>query len=162
MPLLITELRFFRHHKFPSEQFRLGKTKIFIKDPPQLFSLEEAREKKLPEVATIIQKHWKAALARMRFKRLKAAVRVQRALRSWKSRKWILLVIKTFAGVSRENNYGMDIAWPECPPASQLAQGISFHSLDLVMFSKISAKVTSSAFRERGEGLTLFAKFLRI
>jgi hypothetical protein len=33
---------------------------------------------------------------RMRYKQLKAALRIQRALRKWKSKKWIVLVVKTF------------------------------------------------------------------
>jgi len=108
-----------RHHNMPKEEFRLGKTKVFIKNPQQLFLLEEAREAMLPSVASIIQKHWRAAIARMYVKRLRAAVRIQRAFKNYKSKKWLVKVVKAFKGVSRENNYGMGIAWPDAPPVLQ-------------------------------------------
>lgn len=112
-----------RHHKVPKDQFRLGKTKVFIKDPQQLFALEEARDEMLPTVAIMIQRQWRGAIQRMRYKRLLAALKIQRAFRRWKSKKWVALVIKTFKGVSAANNYGMSIAWPATPPAMQLALG---------------------------------------
>jgi myosin-1 len=83
-----------KFHKMPKEEFRLGKTKVFIKNPQQLFVLEEAREAKLPSVAIIIQKNWRKAIARIHYRRLKAAVRIQRAFKSYKSRKWLISVVK--------------------------------------------------------------------
>jgi len=105
-----------RHHKMAPAEFRLGKTKIFIKNPQQLFLLEEAREAKLPSIAVIIQRNWRKAIARMYVKRLRAAVRIQRAFKNYKSKKWLVSVVKAFKGVSAANGYGMSTAWPPAPP----------------------------------------------
>ncbi len=105
-----------KFHKMAKEEFRLGKTKVFIKNPQQLFLLEEAREAKLPSVAIIIQRNWRKAIARIHYRRLRAAVRIQRAFKSYKSKKWLIAVVKSFKGVSPQNNYGMAIAWPPAPP----------------------------------------------
>ena len=111
-----------QHHKMAAAEFRLGKTKVFIKNPQQLFLLEEAREDKLPSVAVIIQRNWRKAIARMYVRRLRAAVRIQRAFKNYKSKKWLVQVVKAFKGVSRGNGYGMSIAWPPAPPVLAEAQ----------------------------------------
>ncbi|KAK0425813.1 hypothetical protein QR680_009401 [Steinernema hermaphroditum] len=41
------------------DQFQLGRTKIFIKDPASLFLLEETRERKYDGYARVIQKAWR-------------------------------------------------------------------------------------------------------
>ncbi|CAD5211123.1 unnamed protein product [Bursaphelenchus xylophilus] len=48
------------------DQFQLGKTKIFIKNPESLFMLEEARERKYDAFARVLQKAFKKFVAAKR------------------------------------------------------------------------------------------------
>ncbi|OCT89536.1 unconventional myosin-Ie [Xenopus laevis] len=50
-----------------SDQFQLGKTKIFIKAPESLFLLEEMRERKYDGYARSIQKAWRKYVARKKY-----------------------------------------------------------------------------------------------
>eukprot|EP01125_Pyxidicula_operculata_P021063 TRINITY_DN7981_c0_g1_i1.p1 TRINITY_DN7981_c0_g1~~TRINITY_DN7981_c0_g1_i1.p1 ORF type:complete len:1056 (-),score=257.32 TRINITY_DN7981_c0_g1_i1:84-3071(-) len=101
--------------------FRLGKTKVFIKDPKTLFQLEEAREKKLPEVvgnmqkvirgyldrrkfdrnraSTLIQKHIRAVNAREKFAKMKAVSIILSVMRNKKAKAYIRHVANTFQDV---------------------------------------------------------------
>lgn len=67
---------------------------MFIKNPQTLFMVEEARDAKLPSVAIIVQRNWRKAIARIHYRRLRAAVRIQRKWKSYKSKKWLLAVVK--------------------------------------------------------------------
>ena len=53
--------------------FKLGKTKIFVKDPLTLFELEKARAVALPALIARMQRRWRAAAGRTVFRRQKAA-----------------------------------------------------------------------------------------
>ncbi|XP_056428430.1 unconventional myosin-Ie isoform X2 [Hyla sarda] len=50
-----------------SDQFQLGKTKVFIKAPESLFLLEEMRERKYDGYARTIQKAWRKYVARKKY-----------------------------------------------------------------------------------------------
>uniref|UniRef100_A0A8C5MPZ5 Myosin IE n=1 Tax=Leptobrachium leishanense TaxID=445787 RepID=A0A8C5MPZ5_9ANUR len=50
-----------------SDQFQLGKTKVFIKAPESLFLLEEMRERKYDGYARSIQKAWRKYAARKKY-----------------------------------------------------------------------------------------------
>ncbi|XP_069767361.1 unconventional myosin-Ie isoform X4 [Narcine bancroftii] len=50
-----------------SDQYQLGKSKIFIKAPESLFLLEEMRERKYDTYARAIQKAWRKYAARKRY-----------------------------------------------------------------------------------------------
>lgn len=54
------------------EQFQLGKTKVFIKNPESLFLLEEMRERKFDGFARIIQKAWRRHYAQKLYFKLRA------------------------------------------------------------------------------------------
>ncbi|XP_053405072.1 unconventional myosin-Ie-like [Mercenaria mercenaria] len=49
------------------DQYQLGKTKVFIKNPESLFLLEEMRERKFDSYARIIQKTWRKHHARQQY-----------------------------------------------------------------------------------------------
>lgn len=51
--------------------YQLGKTKVFIKHPEMLFTLEELRDRKLFELASIIQRNYRAYRARKHLIELK-------------------------------------------------------------------------------------------
>ncbi|XP_075431928.1 unconventional myosin-Ie isoform X2 [Ascaphus truei] len=50
-----------------SDQFQLGRTKVFIKAPESLFLLEEMRERKFDGYARTIQKAWRKYVARKKY-----------------------------------------------------------------------------------------------
>merc|ERR550539_1654389 len=54
-----------------SDQFQLGKTKIFIKDPASLFLPEETRERKFDSYARLIQKAFKKHFSRQKLMKQK-------------------------------------------------------------------------------------------
>lgn len=103
-----------------------GKTKIFVQSPESLFHLEEAREKKLPSVATILQKNWRGWLARQRVKRLRAALKIALAYKRYVARTYFNLVYGTFKDVKRMPDLGKTLPWPQAPrplrPTNQILQ----------------------------------------
>ncbi|XP_052002573.1 myosin IEb isoform X2 [Xyrauchen texanus] len=54
-----------------SDQYQLGKTKIFIKAPESLFLLEEMRERKYNGYARVIQKAWRKHIAVRKYVRMR-------------------------------------------------------------------------------------------
>lgn len=48
-----------KEHSIKDEEFRLGKTKIFIRNPKTLFYFEEQREKALPAIVVKMQAVWR-------------------------------------------------------------------------------------------------------
>ena len=55
------------------EEFKLGRTKIFIRNPKTVVLLEEALEKRKEELATLIQAKYKAFIQRKKYEALKQA-----------------------------------------------------------------------------------------
>ncbi|KAL5509430.1 hypothetical protein EMCRGX_G004803 [Ephydatia muelleri] len=94
-----------------SEDFSMGRSKVFIRSPKTVFELEELRRKRVEEIATLIQKTYRGSVKRRRFKALrraqlvlstnyrthvcvhkyqkirKAAIVIQKYFRGWKARK---------------------------------------------------------------------------
>lgn len=62
--------------RIPADQFRMGKTKIFIKDPKTLFMLEEKREAEMPRLIKIMQRAVLRFLAKSSIEKKKAAVKI--------------------------------------------------------------------------------------
>ncbi|KAH1011643.1 hypothetical protein HUJ04_000967 [Dendroctonus ponderosae] len=59
---------------YESEEYQLGKTKIFIRHPQTLFKTEDAFQLKKHDIAAIIQANWKGILQRRRYLKTRAAV----------------------------------------------------------------------------------------
>eukprot|EP00002_Diphylleia_rotans_P028382 TRINITY_DN572_c0_g1_i3.p1 TRINITY_DN572_c0_g1~~TRINITY_DN572_c0_g1_i3.p1 ORF type:complete len:926 (+),score=142.37 TRINITY_DN572_c0_g1_i3:909-3686(+) len=75
------------HHQVSEDQYRLGKSKIFIRHPSQLFFLEEIREQKLPFVPIIITRWYRGYRARVWYHKLSATRKILAHYRGWKARK---------------------------------------------------------------------------
>lgn len=60
--------------KYGVDDYRMGKTKIFIRLPKTLFETEDAFQQKKNYVASIIQAKWKGKLQRRKYEKLRAAV----------------------------------------------------------------------------------------
>mmetsp|Transcript_40855 Transcript_40855/g.102867 ORF Transcript_40855/g.102867 Transcript_40855/m.102867 type:complete len:1038 (-) Transcript_40855:173-3286(-) len=56
-----------------SEGFQFGKTKVFVRLPEVIYELEEQRMRRLEDIATVIQKEWRAHQARKYLMELREA-----------------------------------------------------------------------------------------
>uniref|UniRef100_UPI00398EA636 unconventional myosin-If n=1 Tax=Pristiophorus japonicus TaxID=55135 RepID=UPI00398EA636 len=54
-----------------TDQYQMGKTKVFVKNPESLFLLEEMRERKFDKFARIIQKAWRKYIARRKYEQMR-------------------------------------------------------------------------------------------
>ena len=54
-----------------NDQYQLGKSKVFIKNPESLFLLEEMRERKYDHYARIVQKAFRKHNARKQYMKLR-------------------------------------------------------------------------------------------
>uniref|UniRef100_A0A8C5Q6D7 Myosin ID n=1 Tax=Leptobrachium leishanense TaxID=445787 RepID=A0A8C5Q6D7_9ANUR len=118
------------NHSFPSDRIAVqklleecrfhqdaayGKTKIFIRTPRTLFSLEEKRTEILLRIILFLQKMWRGTLARWKYKRTKAAVTILRYYRRYKVKSYIVDVVRRFNGVRNSRDLGKNVKWPTPP-----------------------------------------------
>ncbi|PRP88238.1 myosin IE [Planoprotostelium fungivorum] len=104
-----------KHLGLKGDDYRMGKTKVFIRDPRTLFDLETRRDKEIPKVVVKLQTAWRGYIARSQWKQTKAAIKIQLFYRSARSARWMRKVKNAFEGVSRDATYGKNIQWPEPP-----------------------------------------------
>eukprot|EP01097_Dermamoeba_algensis_P009393 TRINITY_DN660_c0_g1_i10.p1 TRINITY_DN660_c0_g1~~TRINITY_DN660_c0_g1_i10.p1 ORF type:complete len:779 (+),score=206.65 TRINITY_DN660_c0_g1_i10:954-3290(+) len=134
-----------KHHKLPSDEFRLGKTKVFIKNPRTLFMFEEKRAEVLPKIMIKLQATWRGYWQRMQYKKTRAAHNIQSAWRgyksgiiyiknqaafliqlkwrSYKANKYMSSVISSFQNVKSDPTLGKTTKWPPVTPGSARAEG---------------------------------------
>ncbi|AWP18074.1 putative unconventional myosin-Id [Scophthalmus maximus] len=92
-----------------------GKTKVFIRTPRTLFSLEEQRADMVQRIVLFLQKVWRGTLAKMRYRRMRAALVILRAYRRYKVRSYIREVNRRFKNVRSMKDYGRHVKWPTPP-----------------------------------------------
>ncbi|TKS89440.1 Unconventional myosin-Id [Collichthys lucidus] len=92
-----------------------GKTKVFIRTPRTLFSLEDQRAEMVQRIVLFLQKVWRGTIARMRYRRMKAALTILRAYRRYKVKSYIRDVNKRFKNVKSMKDYGRRLKWPTPP-----------------------------------------------
>uniref|UniRef100_A0A8C3ABJ4 Myosin Ic, paralog a n=1 Tax=Cyclopterus lumpus TaxID=8103 RepID=A0A8C3ABJ4_CYCLU len=68
------------HLGYKAEEYKLGRSKIFIRFPKTLFSTEDALQAKKPEIVITIQSAWRGMKARRRAKRRRQAAELIRKL----------------------------------------------------------------------------------
>eukprot|EP01117_Protostelium_nocturnum_P009771 TRINITY_DN3491_c0_g1_i1.p1 TRINITY_DN3491_c0_g1~~TRINITY_DN3491_c0_g1_i1.p1 ORF type:complete len:1018 (+),score=236.89 TRINITY_DN3491_c0_g1_i1:251-3304(+) len=107
------------HLQLKQDDYRLGKTKVFIRDPRILFDLEARREKELPKVAIKLQTAWRGYLARSKWAKTKAAIKIQLFYRRQRFFRWFRNLNKAFEGVQKDPSYGKHVKWPEAPKVLQ-------------------------------------------
>ncbi|XP_073400258.1 unconventional myosin-If isoform X4 [Dendrobates tinctorius] len=54
-----------------ADQYQMGKTKVFVKNPESLFLLEEMRERKFDSFARTIQKAWRRYIAKRKYEQMR-------------------------------------------------------------------------------------------
>uniref|UniRef100_A0AAQ5ZX52 Myosin ID n=1 Tax=Amphiprion ocellaris TaxID=80972 RepID=A0AAQ5ZX52_AMPOC len=92
-----------------------GKTKVFIRTPRTLFSLEEQRAEMVQRIVLFLQKVWRGTIARMRYRRMRAALIILRAYRRYKVKSYIRDVNRRFKNVRSMKDYGRHVKWPTPP-----------------------------------------------
>lgn len=76
--ILVNEL------EYKPEDYRMGKTKIFIRFPKVLFATEDAFQMKKHDLASLLQAHWKGRCQRKKFLEMKmAAITMQKYIRRY-------------------------------------------------------------------------------
>ncbi|XP_018428627.1 PREDICTED: unconventional myosin-Ig-like isoform X1 [Nanorana parkeri] len=98
------------------EDVAYGYTKVFIRTPQTLFSLEHERSQLIPIIVLLIQKVWRGTLARWRFKRLRAIYKIMSCYKCYKVRSHLMEVVRRFENVRNMADYGKSVEWPQ-PPA---------------------------------------------
>ncbi|XP_066440730.1 unconventional myosin-Ig-like [Eleutherodactylus coqui] len=102
-------------HDF-QEDVAYGYTKVFIRTPQTLFSLEQERAQLIPIIVLLIQKVWRGTLARWRFRRLKSIYKIMSFYKCYKVRSHLMEIVRRFENVREMEDYGKSVEWPE-PPA---------------------------------------------
>ncbi|KAK7888870.1 hypothetical protein WMY93_024430 [Mugilogobius chulae] len=69
-------LHLLRSVNMDTDQYQMGRTKVFVKNPESLFLLEEMRERKFDTFARIIQKSWRRYIARKKYEQMREEERV--------------------------------------------------------------------------------------
>uniref|UniRef100_A0A673Y2Q7 Myosin IG n=1 Tax=Salmo trutta TaxID=8032 RepID=A0A673Y2Q7_SALTR len=101
-----------------------GHTKLFVRTPKSLFTLEQERAVLIPVLVLFLQKVWRGALARMRCQRMRAIFAIMGCYKRYKVKVHFWEVERRFANVCNMADYGKSVEWPT-PPAA-LTQ---FHSI---------------------------------
>uniref|UniRef100_A0A671NB37 Unconventional myosin-Id n=1 Tax=Sinocyclocheilus anshuiensis TaxID=1608454 RepID=A0A671NB37_9TELE len=92
-----------------------GKTKVFIRTPRTIFNLEEQRAEMVKRIVLFLQKVWRGTLARMRYRRMRAALIIIRAYRRYKVKSYIREVNRRFKNVRGMKDHGKHVKWPTPP-----------------------------------------------
>ncbi|CAL8299038.1 unnamed protein product [Lota lota] len=105
-----------------------GHTKLFVRSPRSLFSLEQERAALIPILVLFLQKVWRGALARMRCRQLRAIYAIMGCYRRHKLKAHFLEVERRLVNARNMADYGRGVEWPH-PPAA-LAQ---FHDITVTL-----------------------------
>ncbi|XP_048478369.1 unconventional myosin-Id isoform X2 [Plutella xylostella] len=96
--------------------FQAGHTKLFIRSAKTVHQLETARAELIPSIVVLLQKLWRGALARQRYRKMKAALRIFHAWRRYRSRRYIAELQTELA-----RNRGLIRHWPPPPRGARVA-----------------------------------------
>ncbi|KAM9776615.1 unconventional myosin-Ig isoform X2 [Syngnathus typhle] len=105
-----------KQHGF-QDDVAYGHTKLFVRTPRSLFTLEQERAALIPILVLFLQKVWRGALARMRCRRLRAIYAIMGCFKRYKVKAHFREVEQRFANVRNMADYGKSIEWP-APPAA--------------------------------------------
>nr|CAD7410711.1 unnamed protein product [Timema cristinae] len=104
-----------------SHDVKYGLTKIFIRSPVTLAKLEEARTQMIPGIVTLLQKLWRGTMCRIRYRKMKAALKIMAFYRHCKIRRYINQLELQFRDAKRLRDYGKSLKWPAPPLAVRSA-----------------------------------------
>uniref|UniRef100_A0A8C9U0S9 Myosin IG n=1 Tax=Scleropages formosus TaxID=113540 RepID=A0A8C9U0S9_SCLFO len=105
-----------KQHDF-HDDVEYGHTKLFVRTPRSLFTLEQERAALIPILVLFLQKVWRGALARMRCRRIRAIYRIMSCFRRYKVKAHFWEVERRLGGVRTMADYGRSVQWPAAPAA---------------------------------------------
>ena len=105
-----------------SHDVKFGKTKIFIRSPQTLFSLEQQRNDMIPHIVILLQKQVRGWLCRQQYKKMKAALIIMRHYRKYKLKSYVQSLAQRFRYARQNRDYGKNIQWPVAPLAGRKAE----------------------------------------
>ncbi|XP_055012914.1 unconventional myosin-Ig [Boleophthalmus pectinirostris] len=108
-----------------------GATKLFVRSPRSLFSLEQERNQLIPILVLFLQKVWRGALARMRCRRMRAIYCIMRYYKRYKLKAHFWELERLFMNVRSMSDYGRSLVWPEPPAALN-----RFHNLTVILYKR--------------------------
>ncbi|KAM8840683.1 unconventional myosin-Ig isoform 2-T2 [Spinachia spinachia] len=94
-----------------------GLTKLFVRTPRSLFTLEQERAALIPILVLFLQKVWRGALARKKCRQMKAIYAIMGCYKRYKVKAHFWEVERRFANVRTTADYGKSVEWPT-PPAA--------------------------------------------
>ncbi|TKC40563.1 hypothetical protein EI555_008052 [Monodon monoceros] len=101
-----------------------GHSKLFIRSPRTLVTLEQSRACLIPIIVLLLQKAWRGTLARRHFRRLRAVYTIMRWFRRHKVRAHLAEMQRRFLAARQPPLYGRDLVWPLPPAVLQPFQDI--------------------------------------
>uniref|UniRef100_A0A8C3ATY2 Myosin IG n=1 Tax=Cyclopterus lumpus TaxID=8103 RepID=A0A8C3ATY2_CYCLU len=101
-----------------------GHTKLFVRTPRSLFTLEQERAALIPILVLFLQKVWRGALARRRCRRMRAIYAIMGCYKRYKVKAHFREVERRFANVRNLADYGKSVEWPTPPVALWWARQI--------------------------------------
>ncbi|XP_055277059.1 unconventional myosin-Ig [Moschus berezovskii] len=101
-----------------------GHSKLFIRSPRTLVTLEQSRACLIPIIVLLLQKAWRGTLARRRCRRLRAIYTIMRWFRRHKVRAHLTELQRRFQAARQPPHYGRDLVWPPPPTVLQPFQDI--------------------------------------
>uniref|UniRef100_A0A673IAB5 Unconventional myosin-Ig-like n=1 Tax=Sinocyclocheilus rhinocerous TaxID=307959 RepID=A0A673IAB5_9TELE len=101
-----------------------GHTKLFVRTPRTLFTLEQERAALIPILVLFLQKVWRGALARMRCRKIRAIYTIMAYYKCYKVKAHFWEVERRFTNVRNMADYGKSVEWPT-PPAAL----VQFHRI---------------------------------
>ncbi|XP_067601876.1 unconventional myosin-Ig isoform X1 [Pseudorca crassidens] len=101
-----------------------GHSKLFIRSPRTLVTLEQSRACLIPIIVLLLQKAWRGTLARRHFRRLRAVYTIMRWFRRHKVRAHLAEMQRRFQAARQPPLYGRDLVWPLPPAVLQPFQDI--------------------------------------
>ncbi|MEJ1274400.1 hypothetical protein NN561_005284 [Cricetulus griseus] len=112
-----------------------GHSKLFIRSPRTLVTLEQSRARLIPIIVLLLQKAWRGTLARWRCRRLRAIYTIMRWFRRHKVRAHLIELQRRFQAARQPPLYGRDLVWPPPPAVLQ-----PFQDTCHVLFSRWRAR----------------------
>ncbi|XP_053121725.1 unconventional myosin-Ig isoform X2 [Hemicordylus capensis] len=122
------------HHRFQSD-VAYGTSKIFIRTPRTLFSLEQERAQLVPIIVLLLQKAWRGALARKRCRILRAVYAIMAHYKRYKVKIYLMELVQRFQAVRSTPDYGKSVAWPQPPAVLE-----QFHENSKLIFRRWRAR----------------------
>lgn len=105
-----------------SQDVKYGHSKIFIRSPRTLFSLEEQRNEMIPHIVILLQKQIRGWISRQNYKKMKAAIKIMHAFKTYKLRAYVQELAYRFRSAKQMKEYGRYIDWPRPPLAGKDAE----------------------------------------